>query len=100
MNIKCLFAVIALIAIVNAEAKISISNVVCRQQYPWNGKVDIDYELFGDVDDTNIWITATGLNKETNQKITLTPLTGDGINRPTKPGKHHLIWNAEKNITI
>ena len=77
-----------------AEAQISISNVVCQQQYPWNGKVDIDYEIFGDEDATNIWVSAIGIDKVTNKKIPLSPLTGDGISKPTKPGKHHLVWDA------
>ena len=86
--------VVLLVATISVEAAISVGNVVCQQRYPWNGKVDIDYEVTGGVNDTNIWITATGFDKTSNETIELRSLTGDGADTPVKPGKHHMIWDS------
>ncbi len=91
--------IVALISVVCAEANLSISNVICQQQYPWNGKVDIDYEVFGNEKETNIWITGTGYDKLTSKKFSISSLVGEGGNRPTKPGKHHLIWDSSRNAS-
>ena len=36
-------------------AVVSVTNVVCRQRYPRNGLVDIDYEIVSDQPDTKYW---------------------------------------------
>ena len=88
---------IALISTLSTEAKICVSNVVCQQQYPWNGKVDIEFELYGEPEDTNIWIFATGYDKETKKSFAICALSGDGADGPIKPGKHKLIWNSKQD---
>ena len=46
MNLKQVIMAAAAVAAISAEAAVAVSNVVCTQRYPWNGKVDIDYEVF------------------------------------------------------
>ena len=48
MKLKRMMMAATVAAAIGAEAAVSVSNVVCQQQYPWNGKVDIDYEVFAD----------------------------------------------------
>ena len=49
MNMKTvMIALVAVVTVLGVEASVSVSNVVCTQRYPWNGMVDIDYEVFAD----------------------------------------------------
>ena len=76
------------------EAAVSVSNVVCTQQYPWNGKVDIDYEVFADDPAADVWVYATGFDKDANVSMGVRAISGDGANAPVKPGKHRMTWNV------
>ncbi len=80
-----------------AEASVSISNVVCQQQYPWNGKVNIEFEVCGGPEDTNIWISASGCDKTTGKTFLINALSEDGGESSIKPGKHHLVWDVYKD---
>ena len=80
---------------ITSEAAIIVSNVVCQQQYPWNGKVNIEYEVFGNEDDTNIWISASGYDHASESSIVMKTLFGEGIDSPVRPGKHVMIWDAK-----
>ncbi len=98
MNINSkIVLIILLILSVRAEAAIGISNVVCQQQYPWNGKVNIEYEVYGGPADTNIWISATGCDKTTGKTFLINALFGDGGEGSIKPGKHSLVWDSQKD---
>ena len=61
-----------------AEAAVAVSNVVCQQQYPWNGKVDIDYEVFADDPAADVWVYATGFDKDANVSMGVRAISGDG----------------------
>lgn len=76
------------------EAAVSVSNVVCTQQYPWNGKVDIDYEVFADDPAADVWVYATGFDKDANVSMGVRAISGDGANAPVKPGKHRMTWDV------
>ena len=43
-----------------AFAASTVSDVVARQRWPWNGKVDIDYTLTGDKTDVDFYATWDG----------------------------------------
>ena len=73
----------------------TIENVVARQRYPWNGKVDISFEVVGDpaadlpdgkVADLSVEMT----DKATGKRYVATNLTGD--TEPTE-GSHRVIWD-------
>lgn len=40
---------VAAAAMLQAAETPTVSNVKARQRYPWNGMVDIDYTLSGDI---------------------------------------------------
>ena len=78
-----------------------IRNVVARQRYPWNGKVDIMFEVVGDVTagssadryvDT-ISVTATDRANRKNYTASEYSLSGDV---GTAEGVHHIVWDLNK----
>ena len=97
MNMKTTMIALAALAMsggIAAEAAVSVSNVVCQQQYPWNGKVDIDYEVFADDPSADVWVYATGFDKDANVSMGVRAISGDGAGAPVKPGKHRMTWDV------
>lgn len=96
MNMKSMMIALAALAMSGTvvEAAVSVSNVVCTQQYPWNGKVDIDYEVFADDPAADVWVYATGFDKDANVSMGVRAISGDGANAPVKPGKHRMTWDV------
>ena len=94
MKLKRMMMAAAVAAAIVAEAAVSVSNVVCTQQYPWNGKVDIDYEVFADDPAADVWVYATGFDKDANVSMGVRAISGDGANAPVKPGKHRMTWDV------
>ena len=76
------------------NSAVSISNVVCTQRYPWNGKVDIDYEVFADDPAADVWVYATGFDKDANVSMGVRAISGEGVGAPVKPGKHRMTWDV------
>ena len=88
---NCLFALMAL-----AGAP-SVINVTAQQRYPWNGLVDISYEIVGDMtaglpsgDEPFIMVTATNRTDGTCYEADYNFLSGD---IGTAEGTHHLVWD-------
>lgn len=94
MNLKQIIMAAAVVAAIGAEAAVAVSNVVCTQRYPWNGKVDIDYEVFADDPAADVWVYATGFDKDANVSMGVRAISGDGANAPVKPGKHRMTWDV------
>ena len=94
MNLKQIIMAAAFVTAIGAEAAVAVSNVVCTQRYPWNGKVDIDYEVFADDPAADVWVYATGFDKDANVSMGVRAVTGDGANAPVKPGKHRMTWDV------
>ena len=96
MSMKTTMIALAALAMsgTTVEAAVSVSNVVCTQQYPWNGKVDIDYEVFADDPAADVWVYATGFDKDANVSMGVRAISGDGANAPVKPGKHRMTWDV------
>ena len=94
MNIKQSFIALAAFIDLAANASVSVTNVVCKQQYPWNGKVDIDYEVVSDDSEAEVYIYATGFDQDANVSMAVRSVTGDGAEGPVKPGKHSMVWNV------
>ena len=74
--------------------KVQVKNITCTQRYPWNGKVDIDYEVFADDPAADVWVYATGFDKDANVSMGVRAISGDGANAPVKPGKHRMTWDV------
>lgn len=94
MNLKQIIMAATVAAAIGAEAAVAVSNVVCTQRYPWNGKVDIDYEVFAEDPAADVWVYATGFDKDANVSMGVRAISGDGANAPVKPGKHRMTWDV------
>ena len=84
---------VLLCTVVNATPY--VTNVVAKQRYPWNGKVDISFEVVGDVEadlpeGKVAELSVTMTDKTTGKTYTTTDLTGDI--EPTE-GNHHVVWD-------
>ena len=78
-----------------------IENVRARQRWPWNGKVDIDFNVVGDVTlgasaDLQPYLVVTAKEIDTGLTYTITsddkPLTG---NTGTEEGHHRVTWDLD-----
>jgi hypothetical protein len=77
----------------------AIRNVTAKQRYPWNGKVDIAYEVVGDMSEGLPWWKCTMLEVSMVDRVDGTryvaatnALTGDtGFDE----GMHHLVWDLK-----
>lgn len=74
-----------------------IENVRARQRWPWNGKVDIDFDVVGDVtlgvpDGTEIALLVTATNRMTGMVYiaSTSSLSGD---IDAKEGVHCVVWD-------
>ena len=76
----------------------SIKNVSARQRHPWNGKVDIEYEVVGDIMTGLSAESAPGLvilaeDVENGYVYPASKLTGDtGI----AEGVHKVVWDLDQ----
>lgn len=91
---RCLFVMGCLLSLC-LMATPSIVGVTARQRYPWNGKVDISFEVVGDptenVPDGNVVELSVKLtDRATGRTYTAATLTGDTA--PTE-GAHRLVWD-------
>lgn len=89
-----LAAMAALLLAIPARADVSVRNVTAVQRYPWNGLVDIDYEVVCDDPAADVWVYATGFDKDANVSMGVRAISGDGANAPVKPGQHRMTWNV------
>lgn len=94
MNIKgLLLAFVGLIGL-TAFADVFVTNIVVQQRYPWNGKVDIDYEVVSDDANADVWVYATGYDNDSKASMAVRAVSGDGANAPVKAGKHRMTWDV------
>jgi formylglycine-generating enzyme required for sulfatase activity len=56
--------------------------------------VDIDYEVFADDPAADVWIYATGFDKDANVSMGVRAISGEGAGAPVKPGKHRMTWDV------
>ena len=78
---RILMAGILMAAAAIAEAGgLTVTNVTAQQRWPWNGLVDIDYEILSDNADEDVYVYPTGFDKDRNIAFAPRTLTGDGSN--------------------
>lgn len=91
---KTLIAAVFGMAALASSASVTISDVIVRQQWPWNGKVNIDYVLSdpeeGEHDITVVM--SNGLHVVTNEYGSL---SGDLFG--VKPGARRIVWDPYHN---
>ena len=88
--------VVTLVAVAVATAA-EIRNVTAKQRFPWNGKVDITYEVVGDVtEEFPSWnqpvlsVMATNRTDGSHHVAVANTFSGD---TGTAVGTHHVVWD-------
>ncbi len=77
-----------------SSASVTISDVIVRQQWPWNGKVNIDYILHGE-EGSQHDIAVTLRNGSTVITNEYGSLSGDLIG--VTPGARRIVWDPSYN---
>lgn len=105
MNMKRMMMIAALTAILggtgfvpSAEAAVTVTNVICQQHYPWNGLVDIDYEITSDQPDAKYWVYPKGTDNRLGKRVIMNTLSGDGATNYVGVGKHRMVWDAKADM--
>ncbi len=79
--------------------ELEVKDVVVTPRWPWNGLVDIDYEVTSDDPNVDVWVYPQGTDNDRNIAVMLRTLTGAGANgQQVKPGKHRMTWDAAKDM--
>ncbi|MBQ7189424.1 MAG: formylglycine-generating enzyme family protein [Kiritimatiellae bacterium] len=82
---------VAVLAAVCAFADPQIRNVTARQRFPWNGKVDISYEVVGSVPaGTPLKVVAMDKTGERMYEAVSSALSGE---LATDEGVHKVVWD-------
>ena len=82
----------------------SVTSVIARQRYPWNGLVDVDVTFEGKSGETyRIELSATDKVGGTNLPVRTAWLEGgeSAVGNPVDvpaPGTHRLVWNAGADL--
>ncbi len=95
----CLSAAAAFLVAATAWAEVSVTNVTVQQRYPWNGLVDIDYEVVCDDPDADVWVTPMGWDGDLNEGVNMLLLSGEGVEDPVKAGTHRMTWDMGTEYT-
>ncbi|MBR4258382.1 MAG: formylglycine-generating enzyme family protein [Kiritimatiellae bacterium] len=105
LNMKQMVMVAATAAILgvtgfvpSVEAAVTVTNVVCRQHYPWNGLVDIDYEIQSDDAEAKYWVYPKGTDNRLGKRVIMNTLSGDGATNYVGVGKHRMVWDAKTDM--
>ena len=87
-----LFSCLALFAAETAR----VTNLTVTPRTPWNGLVDITYSLECDTPDAAMAVSFQGYNRDWNESIPMTVLTGDGAGGELLPagGPYHIVWDS------
>lgn len=93
MKAKLIAAIMGLAAFASS-ASVTISDVIVRQQWPWNGKVNIDYVLIGE-EGSQHDITVTLRNGSSVITNEYGSLSGDLIG--VTPGARRIVWDPSYN---
>ena len=98
---KCLLMVAVIAASINAFAAVALSNVKVKQRYPWNGKVDISFNVASTRD--NVAVTVSALDTKTGNPApvaTLYKADGTRLEYPyeVSKGNNRLVWDASADL--
>ena len=80
------------------EAAVTVTNVTCKQHYPWNGLVDIDYEIVSDQPEAKYWVYPKGTDNRIGKRVIMNTLSGDGATNFVGVGKHRMVWDAKADM--
>ena len=98
---RFLLILVALCAmLVSADTYLNVTNVSCRQRYPWNGKVDIDVEVQCDDPTTNVSLYVTAKDLQHNKTLSVKTIDcADNVSTnvgelAVRAGRHRLTWDC------
>ncbi len=97
MSARLMAHLTALGLAVQTFAAVSVTNVTCRQRYPWNGLVDIDYTIVSDSSSADIYVLVEGYDAAKGEPLAMVTLSGASVRGPVSPGKYRLTWDAGKD---
>lgn len=98
MNVRQVLIGFVVTAAIIAEGAVSVTNVVCQQRYPWNGLVDIDYEIVSDQPEAKYWVYPKGTDNRLGKRVIMNTLSGDGATNFVGIGKHRMVWDAKADM--
>lgn len=80
-----------------------VSNVVVRARWPWNGIVDISYDLYSVPGTTRAVVTVSGTDHDLGRTLQAVTIWGDGVDHPTAGGQPNVdcrvSWNLGADYT-
>lgn len=94
---KLVLSVAAALCALAVSAAVAVKDVSCRQRYPWNGLVDIDYTVESDDAAADVYVFPQGKDNVSGVSLQMRTLSGEGANGPVKPGTRRMTWNAAKD---
>ncbi len=85
------------------DASIQVLNVRTVSRWPWEGTVDVYYQVECDKEDADLVVSFAGYNADKDEVVAMNPayITGDGFEegKPVVTGKElHAVWNAAADL--
>ena len=94
---KLVLAMTAVLCMLSVSAAVAVKDVSCRQRYPWNGLVDIDYTVESSDTAADVYVFPEGVDNDSGALLQMRTLSGEGANGPVKPGTRRITWDAAKD---
>lgn len=69
-----------------------VRDVMAKQRWPWNGKVDLAFTIVGNMKDFELSVSANDPDNGTNFVAAASALSGD---TGTESGAHHVVWDLD-----
>jgi len=92
-----LCGVVTSAAVLHADT-VGVENIAVRQRWPWNGLVDITYDVVSDNPGVKVNIHANGRDGANNRSVRMATLTGDGVGERVGPGRgYRMTWDSAKD---
>ena len=91
---KWLMVALLMASVMAMGAEVSVTNVAVTQRWPWNGLVDIDYEVVTDNPEVKVNIYANGRDGENGRSVRMAALSGDGVTNRVGAGSYRMTWDS------
>lgn len=99
MSYKAQVLLTVLFATLFADAAPYVTNVVAKQRYPWNGLVDVKYEIVGSTNEISGYVHGS-LKAEDRGTGQVYPARTFVKPLELSEGKHHAIWDMSADAEV